>query len=243
MRRAAEGGGVIFPKTFAGRSWGLPPAIGGENIVSLVAIEVAEAEAVGVLGGAGGGFFGDRGDFPKGGGVFVGAGDALVAGCGVGIFGVAIGRAQQFGLAVAIDIDDCGAFVVGDFEERVLLPRPFFALGIFKPPGRRAGEIDHNHIGPAIAIEIAREGTEGVAVIVGIVFGRLFGDRVHFPIWRGVPDVAGYDVQLAIFVDVADGDAFGAEFAVEDRFFEGDFLREGGNCGRQGDECGSEEGF
>ena len=84
-------------------------------------------------------------------------------------------------------------------------------FGVFEPPRRRAGKIDDDQIGPAVAVKILCPRAEGIAVALRIVDRSLFDDRVHLPIRRFVPDKAGRDVQLAVFVEIPHGDPFTAK--------------------------------
>src|SRR5262249_55219730 len=64
---------------------------------------------------------------------------------------------------------------------------------------------------------------------VAIPFGRVeLTDRLNFmrrPVRRLVPQIACDHIRLAVAVDVGDGDAFRAEFAVQRDLFEPNFSR------------------
>src|SRR5262249_15973572 len=77
-------------------------------------------------------------------------------------------------------------------------------------------------IRPSIAVDVGDEVDEAVAIRFGRV--ELFNglNLMRLPVRRLVPEIACDHVRPAVVIDVSDGDAFRAEFAVERDLFETD---------------------
>ena len=128
---------------------------------------------------------------------------------------------DQFGPAVAVDVAPHGRFVTHVVQRQVLLPGARLAGRILVPIGLLAGEGHVEHVGPAVAVEIARVGEEivGVAVrIVGLGLVNLVADLEIGPL---VPIRPGHDVQLAVLVEIGVIGPFGVELVAEHQLFEG----------------------
>ena len=138
-----------------------------------------------------------------------------------------IGRKGEHQLAppVAVDVQVGRALVVAYRRGDVPLPGAFGVVRILKPPGLLARKVDDQQIGPAVAVDVVCEIAEAVAVVMRVVFFGLVRHHVHLPIGRRVVDAAGGDVHFAVVIEIADRDAFAAEFGVELGAFEADLRR------------------
>ncbi len=108
----------------------------------------------------------------------------------------------------------CGVSLRAE-ADHVFLPRTAVLAGVFVPLARIAGHGDDENVDPAVAVVIVGEAGEALAVIEWIEFAIL-ADDMYFPVGRFIPDIADDDILHAVFVDVGDGDPFGAEGPVHD---------------------------
>ncbi len=136
---------------------------------------------------------------------------------------------NQGALAVAIDVEIPGTFVIAHRTNQMPLPGPGLSFGILEPDSFLSRPTDHDHVGPAIVIHIVGEANESVAVAVRIEFVRLRSDDLHLPIGRGVIDRPHADVELVIVIEIADGDTLAAEFRIELRSLEANLFPGGGH--------------
>src|SRR5262249_55693639 len=134
----------------------LPPAVGYEDVVDTVFVNVADAEAVVEVDDLYIAWSGDMRCFPLHERIGLRAGDCQAIG--------AIAK-HEAPLAVAIAIEIQRAFVVGDGHNDVLLPGLLRGIaGILEPPGLFAGEIDDDQVLPAVAIDVLGPVHESVAI-------------------------------------------------------------------------------
>ena len=218
-----------------------PPAAHGHHVQFLVAVPIADAQAVAVLERTGdhlagvrhhfaildfriGRGFGDRRHDPQGRGVLLvrcevaHLADVIVR---LEFLGQALGlglRAhEQALLPVAQQVHVQRGLVAGRVPDNVLLPMAGLTLWVLQPVHRGTGEIDHDEVGEHVAVEVFRPAGEDLAVAaeaVAVVAGLLH--LVGFPVRCFVPELADEDVHLAVLVDVGNGHAFGPELGIDD---------------------------
>ena len=122
-----------------------------------------------------------------------GCGDGQLAIGTVRIVGRSCDSGYQLPLAVAVEIKVVGTLIVRHRDADVLLPGSVRVTWILEPPGGGPWEVDHDHIGPAVAVSILGETAKRVAVTLGSKVGwrpqqsrtlgwRLVDNHVHFPI-------------------------------------------------------------
>src|SRR5262249_23178719 len=88
-----------------------------------------------------------------------------------------------------------------------------------------AGEADHDHVRPPVAVEVAGEDGESIAVAVGAVAAVADGSNaVQLPGRGLIPEVADRDVGLAVAVEGGDCDPLRTELRVNLRLLPGDRL-------------------
>jgi hypothetical protein len=162
--------GVLDPGLAGLRGGGLfPPAFGFQDIHPAVAVDVAQADAVGELV-----VRALRADGMKGPG--------LVRLGGI-IRGVAQGAARvthEVRPAVAVDVRHPRRFIVHHLERQVLLPRPLLAGRVLEPRGLLPRVRQVEDVGPTVAVEVPRVGQKVVGVVLGVEgLGR--ADLVRLP--------------------------------------------------------------
>src|SRR5207302_743352 len=101
-----------------------------------------------------------------------------------------------------VDVDRC--FVAGAVGQQVLLPLAALSAGVLVPVARGAGKGDDDDVGITVAVEVAGEAAEGLAVRPGIE-GAVRAEDVAGPLavpvlGRLVPAIADDDVRPAVLV-------------------------------------------
>ena len=153
---------------------------------------------------------------------------------------MAAAAAHDLRLPVARHIREVRRLVVGHFHNVVARPVALLALGVGEPVARVAGESEHEHIGPAVFVEVGRVGEE-VLGIAARVHRLAVVDLVARFEFRAFPPVGAIDdVVLAVLVEVAGGGALGVEFIDELDGFPFHLAGGGGEDGKG--EGGGEEG-
>src|SRR5947209_8316373 len=99
-------------------------------------------------------------------------------------------------------------------------------LRVFIPVSRLAGKADDDLIGPTVAVDIVgpTEHTfaiafEAVAIVTDLA------NLMDLPVRGFIPNVPAEDIHFSVFVDVGDGDPFGAELLVDDGLLPGNRRR------------------
>ena len=180
----------------------LPPAAGHEQIASAVAVDIADAKPVRVLSP----------------GFWLRAGSKYPAICGcflrhAGKPKHAASVTNQFGTAVACDVEKRGRLVVHNRVCQMLEPRPSglvrIMARILKPKHLLAGPLVDQHVQPTIAIHIA-DGRHKIIRIVGRI--EILGcvDLVpYLEVGAGIPERPVDCVAVAVAVNVAKARCFG----------------------------------
>ena len=197
-----------------------PPAAGADHVVAAVAVEVADAQAVRELEGAGDGLAGAAGLADR---VHLPGLRRVAAGREPGhlafvVLALGLPAHDQHALAVAEQVGVERRLVAGAVPDLVLGPVARLALGVFVPVGGLAGEADDDLVGPAVAVDVVGPAGHALAVAVqavAVIAG--LADVVLVPGRGLVPGVADEDVDLAVLVDVGDRHALGAELALDHR--------------------------
>ena len=228
VARVAVGGQVPrvpHPRSLAQLLFGgaFPPAVRNENVEPTVTVGIPHSQPVVIAEGPRGVFVVGS---PRGNRVALVGVNRLEVPLLVDRFALrhlevahqplGLGRHHQLGPAVTCHIDKQRGLVGRAVPDLVLLPVSFDPLGVLEPVAGGAGEIDADHIAPAIPIQVVGEVGEAVAVAsrtVAVVF--LLADRVVGELGSLVPAQAMHQVDLAIVVDVGGGDPLRAEAFVD----------------------------
>ena len=144
--------------------------------------------------------------------------------------------AHQLGPAVADEIRKVGRLVVDALEHHVLWPVPSRPAWVLVPRRVLAGEADHQHVVPAVGVEVVHEGEEVVGVHARLERCRRI-QLVHLRELRAlVPERTRHDVGLAVPVEVAKGRPLAEEPRLELLLREGADLVLGGEGRAEDDE-------
>ena len=196
---------VVLPLRVAGQAgWLLPPAVLPQHVGSAVAVDIADAEPMREAGADARG----RQRVPLPALLRVLPVDGRVA-------EAILELADQFGSAVAVQVREGRRFVVDAVEHDVGGPAPLFAARVLVPRRLLAREADHQHVVPAVGIEVVHEGEEVVRVVgcrerrwrIQLARARELGTRI--------PERAGDDVHVAVAVEVAVGSPFAQELVTQ----------------------------
>src|SRR6185503_20429751 len=94
-------------------------------------------------------------------------------------------------------------------------PVPFRATRVRVPRRGLAGETDEEHVDPAVAVEVAREGEEVVRVSARIEALRRIDLALRREVWAAVPVRPGDHVGESVAIEIGEARALAQEVGAE----------------------------
>jgi hypothetical protein len=105
---------------------------------------------------------------------------------------------------------------------------------VLEPPRFRSREADHQHVRPAVAVEVAREVEEGVRVALGVEHLRRVELEALAELRPAIHEGPRDHVGVPVAVEVGEGGALAVELRRELVALEGDRARRGACAGSRG---------